>query len=60
MPSSNIHALANEYKKQLSSRIKSLEKQHEHASAEKAVKHKNEIEVNHNTHRVGITSFIII
>ena len=36
---------ANDYKNQLSSRLKSLEKEHERTLAEKTVIHKNEIEV---------------
>lgn len=36
---------AHDFRSQLSSRIKALEKQHEYTLAEKTVKHKNEIEV---------------
>ena len=37
--------VANNFRKQLSSRLKALEKEHERALAERMVKYKNEIEV---------------
>jgi len=39
------YSVANDYKKQLSSRIRNLEKEHERTLAEETVRHKNEIEV---------------
>ena len=55
------YTVANNYKKQLSSRLKTLEKEHERTLAERMVKHKGEVEVwkSLNMHCVDIT-FIYI